>query len=129
MALHQEFLKLHSISLSTTCSYLGITSAEFGFMQKHSSLQQLLIFEQHYEPLQIYWYSISRFKKAVDNVAHNECLVNYGAMALLNLWNWFRGCHFHRCHWRLLLVNGRDYISASLGTRQRNGLERSVDSS
>ena len=77
----------------------SITTAQFGFIRKHSSLQQLLIFinnimspSKHTDVLYL------DFKKAFDSVAHNELLVKLWRFGITgNLWHWFRGYLLYRC--------------------------------
>ena len=74
-------------------------TAQFGFIRKHSSLQQLLIFinnimspSKHTDVLYL------DFKKAFDSVAHNELLVKLWRFGITgNLWHWFRGYLLYRC--------------------------------
>ena len=72
-----------------------ISSLQFGFLRKRSSIQQLLIF------LNIIHSSINSnsqcdviyldFGKAFDTVAHNELLVKLWSFGITgNLWNWFK---------------------------------------
>ena len=72
-----------------------INPAQFGFLQHHSTLHQLLIFTRnifesftnHAQTDAIYL----DFKKAFDSVAHNELLVKLWSFGITgNLWRWFQ---------------------------------------
>ena len=71
----------------------SITSTQFGFLRKHSALQQLLLFQNYIRNSSgctdvVYL----DFKEAFDSVAHNELLFKLWTFGITgNLWKWFRG--------------------------------------
>ena len=72
-----------------------ICSAQFGFLQKHSTLHQLLLFLDNI--LNSFKESVQTdaiyldFRKAFDSVAHNELLTKLWCFGITgNLWKWFR---------------------------------------
>ena len=71
----------------------SITSTQFGFLRKHSALQQLLLFQNYIRNSSgctdvVYL----DFKKAYNSVAHNELLFKLWTFGITgNLWKWFRG--------------------------------------
>ena len=70
----------------------SIELTRFGFLQKHSTLQQLLILvDKIMSPSKHTDVVYLDFKKAFDNVAHNELLAKLWSFGITgNLWNWFR---------------------------------------
>ena len=80
----------------------NICPTQFGFLRKHSTLQQLLIFVNelfnsysHNIPTDVIYLD---FKKAFDSVSHNELLVKMWGFGITgNLWKWFRAYLHNRC--------------------------------
>ena len=72
-----------------------ISPAQFGFLQHHSTLHQLLsflhsIFDSFNNNAQTDVVYLD-FKKAFDSVAHNELLVKLWCFGITgNIWNWFK---------------------------------------
>ena len=73
----------------------SISPAQFGFLRKHSTLQQMLIFINELfnsysqnTPTDVIYLD---FKKAFDSVAHNELLVKLWKFGITgNMWEWFK---------------------------------------
>ena len=82
----------------------SISPMQFGFLQNHSTLQQLLVFLKdiynsftHNTPTEVLYLD---FKKAFDSVSHNELLFKLWRFGITgNLWKWFRAylSHRHQC--------------------------------
>ena len=70
----------------------SISPYQFGFLRKHSTLQQLLLFLNNIVNCSNYTDVVYLdFKKAFDSVAHNELLVKLWSFGITgNLWNWFK---------------------------------------
>ena len=78
-------------------------SAQFGFLQKHSTLQQLLILvEKIMIPSKHTNVVYSDFKKAFDSVAHNELLAKLWSFGItisgIGLEHTFSVCPCQPCH-------------------------------
>ena len=82
----------------------SISPMQFGFLQNHSTLQQLLVFLRdiynsftHNTPTDVLYLD---FKKAFDSVSHNELLFKLWRFGITgNLWKWFKAylSHRHQC--------------------------------
>ena len=70
----------------------SISPYQFGFLRKHSTLQQLLLFLNNIVNCPNYTDVVYLdFKKAFDSVAHKEFLVKLWSFGITgNLWNWFK---------------------------------------
>ena len=87
-----RYLKNLYIDFATDHITIIMSSAKFGFLQKHSTLHQLLLFLDNIlmsfkVKLML---SIWTLQKAFDSVAHNELLTKLWKFGITGtLWEWF----------------------------------------